>query len=128
LLPSRVENGPNPKNRALARNALAKIAESHGHFAGDFFPGTEKRQRDRETQKALWELSQDEIRFLAENQDVQHTLSDGDKRGAAIDPQERATLLTPHCGEKIDYPPVPPRNRALRRLASINYRCPEAKR
>jgi hypothetical protein len=31
----------------------------------DFFPGTET-PRDRETQKALGELSQDEIRFLAE--------------------------------------------------------------
>jgi len=58
---------------------LAKIAEAMDISLADFFPGTET-PRDRETQKALGELSQDEIRFLAEIKKYSTTLSDGDKR------------------------------------------------
>ena len=44
---------------------LAKIAEAMDISLADFFPGTET-PRDKETQKMLGELSQDEIRFLVE--------------------------------------------------------------
>src|SRR6201987_3397598 len=58
---SRVENG----HTVPSLETLAKIAESMVISLADFFPGTET-PRDRETQKMLGELSQDEIRFLAE--------------------------------------------------------------
>ena len=58
----------------------------------DFFPGTET-PRDRETQKALGELSQDEIRFLAEIKKYSNTLSDGDKRLVLAMIRKMATLI-----------------------------------
>src|SRR5436853_7921604 len=58
---SRVENG----HTVPSLETLAKIAEAMDISLADFFPGTET-PRDRETQKALGEMSQDEIRFLAE--------------------------------------------------------------
>jgi hypothetical protein len=60
----------------------------------DFFPGTET-PRDRETQKMLGELSQDEIRFLVEIKRYSTTLSDGDKRLVLAMIRKMATLLPP---------------------------------
>jgi hypothetical protein len=58
----------------------------------DFFPGTET-PRDKETQKMLGELSQDEIRFLAEIKRYSTTLSDGDKRLVLAMIRKMASLL-----------------------------------
>src|SRR5215471_19071243 len=58
---SRVENG----HTVPSLETLAKIAEAMEISLADFFPGAET-PRDRETQKMLGELSQDEIRFLVE--------------------------------------------------------------
>ena len=58
---SRVENG----HTVPSLETLAKIAEAMDISLADFFPGTET-PRDKETQKMLGELSQDEIRFLVE--------------------------------------------------------------
>jgi transcriptional regulator with XRE-family HTH domain len=58
---SRVENG----HTVPSLETLAKIAEAMEISLADFFPGTET-SHDKETQKMLGELSQDEIRFLAE--------------------------------------------------------------
>ena len=58
----------------------------------DFFPGTET-PRDKETQKMLGELSQDEIRFLAEIKKYSTTLSEGDKRLVLAMIRKMATLL-----------------------------------
>jgi len=65
--------------RCRSLETLAKIAEAMDISLADFFPGTET-PRDRETQKMLGELSQDEIRFLVEIKRYSSTLSDGDKR------------------------------------------------
>src|SRR5260221_2145584 len=70
---SRVENG----HTVPPLETLAKIAEAMDISLADFFPGTET-PRDRETQKAHRELSQDEIRFLAEMQKHSTTVSDRD--------------------------------------------------
>ena len=56
---SRVENG----HTVPSLETLAKIDEAMDISLADFFPGTET-PRDKETQKMLGELSQDEIRFL----------------------------------------------------------------
>src|ERR1700709_2895172 len=72
---SRVENG----HTVPSLETLAKIAEAMDISLADFFPGTET-PRDKETQKMLGELSQDEIRFLAETIMYSNKLSDGDKR------------------------------------------------
>ena len=93
---SRVENGhtvPSPET-------LAKIAEAMDISLADFFPGTET-PRDRETQKALGELSQDEIRFLAEIKKYSNTLSEGDKRLVLAMIRKMATLLPPAVAKKI---------------------------
>src|SRR5438128_4705847 len=58
---SRVENG----HTVPSLETLAKIAEAMDISLADFFPGTET-PRDRDTQKMLGELSEDEIRFLSE--------------------------------------------------------------
>jgi len=65
----------------------------------DFFPGN-RTPRDRETQKALGELSQDEIRFLAEIKKYSTTLSDGDKRLVLAMIRRWQRLFRP-CGEKL---------------------------
>ena len=85
---SRVENG----HTVPSLETLAKIAEAMDISLADFFPGTET-PRDRETQKALGELSQDEIRFLAEIKKYSTTLSDGDKRLVLAMIRKMATLL-----------------------------------
>ena len=76
----------------LSRVTLAKIAEAMEISLADFFPGTET-PRDKETQKMLGELSQDEIRFLAEIKKYSTTLSEGDKRLVLAMIRKMATLL-----------------------------------
>ena len=72
---SRVENG----HTVPSLETLAKIAEAMEINLADFFPGTDTPQ-DRETRKMLGELSEEEIRFLAEIKRYSTTLSDDDKR------------------------------------------------
>src|ERR1700757_1022919 len=85
---SRVENG----HTVPSLETLAKIAEAMEISLADFFPGTEA-PRDKETQKMLGELSQDEIRFLAEIKKYSTTLSEGDKRLVLAMIRKMATLL-----------------------------------
>jgi transcriptional regulator with XRE-family HTH domain len=93
---SRVENG----HTVPSLETLAKIAEAMDISLADFFPGTET-PRDRETQKALGELSQDEIRFLAEIKKYSTTLSEGDKRLVLAMIRKMATLLPAQAVKKL---------------------------
>ena len=72
---SRVENG----HTVPSLETLAKIAEAMDIGLADFFPAHET-QRDRDTQRMLGELSQEEVRFLAEIKRYSSTLSDSDKK------------------------------------------------
>ena len=72
---SRVENG----HTVPSLETLAKIAEAMEISLAEFFPGTET-SRDRESQRMLSELSQDEIRFLGEIKKYTSTLSDRDRK------------------------------------------------
>src|ERR1700739_2770031 len=69
---SRVENG----HTVPSLETLAKIAEAMEISLADFFPGTDTPQ-DRDTTTLWGELSQDEIRFLAEIKKYSTTLSEG---------------------------------------------------
>src|ERR1700723_3992655 len=93
---SRVENGPT----VPSLETLAKIAQAMDISLADFFPGTET-PRDKETQKMLGELSQDEIRFLAEIKRFTTTLSDGDKRLVLAMIRKMATLIPPPTTKKL---------------------------
>ena len=99
---SRVENG----HTVPSLETLAKIAEAMEIALADFFPGAET-PRDRDTQKMLGELSEDEIRFLSEIKKYSTTLSDGDKRLVLAMIRKMATVI----------PPPPPRKIAARRTA-----------
>ena len=91
---SRVENG----HTVPSLETLAKIAEAMEINLADFFPGTDTAQ-DRETRKMLGELSEEEIRFLADIKRYSTSLSEDDKKlvlamirkMAAIIPPPRAT-------------------------------------
>jgi transcriptional regulator with XRE-family HTH domain len=72
---SRVENG----HTVPSLETLAKIAEAMEISLADFFPGTDTPQ-DRETKKVLGELSEEEIRFLADIKKYSATLTDDDKK------------------------------------------------
>lgn len=72
---SRVENG----HTVPSLETLAKIAEAMDIGLADFFPASET-PRDRETQKMLGELSEEEIRFLAEIKRYSSGLSESDKK------------------------------------------------
>jgi len=96
---SRVENG----HTVPSLETLAKIAEAMEISLADFFPGTET-PRDKETQKMLGELSQDEIRFLAEIKKYSTTLSDGDKRLVLAMIRKMATLLPAQAGQQVRKP------------------------
>jgi len=98
---SRVENG----HTVPSLETLAKIAEAMEIALADFFPGAET-PRDRDTQKMLGELSEDEIRFLSEIKKYSTTLSDGDKRLVLAMIRKMATVIPP-----------PPRKVAARRSA-----------
>src|ERR1700746_1902308 len=87
---SRVENG----HTVPSLETLAKIAEAMEISLADFFPGTET-PRDKETQKMLGELSQDEIRFLGEIKKYSTTLSEADNRLGLAMIRKMATLIPP---------------------------------
>ena len=72
---SRVENG----HTVPSLETLAKIAEAMEIGLADFFPGTET-PRDRDTQRMLGDLSEEEIRFLGEIKRYSSGLSEGDKK------------------------------------------------
>lgn len=72
---SRVENG----HTVPSLETLAKIAEAMEIGLADFFPGAET-PRDRDTQRMLGDLSDEEIRFLGEIKRYSSGLSDTDKK------------------------------------------------
>ena len=104
---SRVENG----HTVPSLETLAKIAEAMEIALADFFPGAET-PRDRDTQKMLGELSEDEIRFLSEIKKYSTTLSDGDKRLVLAMIRKMATVIPP--------PPRKVNSAALRLLVVIS--------
>ncbi len=93
---SRVENG----HTVPSLETLAKIAEALDITLADFFPGSETPS-ERDAQKMLGELSDDEVRFLAEIKKYSTTLNEGDKRlvlamirkMASIAPAQRKVAL-----------------------------------
>ena len=93
---SRVENG----HTVPSLETLAKIAEALDITLADFFPGSETPS-ERDAQKMLGELSDDEVRFLADIKKYSTTLSEGDKRlvlamirkMASIAPAQRKAAL-----------------------------------
>jgi len=87
---SRVENG----HTVPSLETLAKIAEAMEITLADFFPG-EESARDRDTRKMLGEMTEEEIRFLAEIKKYSGGLSDGDKRLVLAMIRKMATML-PH--------------------------------
>src|SRR5208283_369633 len=87
---SRVENG----HTVPSLETLAKIAEAMEISLADFFPGTDTPQ-DRETRKMLGELSDDEIRFLADIKKYSTSLSDDDKRLVLAMIRKMATIVPP---------------------------------
>lgn len=87
---SRVENG----HTVPSLETLAKIAEAMEITLVDFFPATET-PRDRDTQKILGELSEDEIRFLREIKRCTTTLSDDDKRLVLAMIRKMVSLIPP---------------------------------
>src|ERR1039458_9947090 len=87
---SRVENGHTVPSLAT----LAQIAEAMEISLADFFPGTDTPQ-DRETRKILGELSEEEIRFLADIKKYSTTLSDDDKRLVLAMIRKMATIVPP---------------------------------
>jgi transcriptional regulator with XRE-family HTH domain len=87
---SRVENG----HTVPSLETLAKIAEAMEISLADFFPGTDTAQ-DRETRKMLGELSEEEIRFLADIKRYSTSLSDDDKRLVLAMIRKMATIVPP---------------------------------
>lgn len=93
---SRVENG----HTVPSLETLAKIAEALDISLADFFPGSETPS-ERDAQKMLGELSEEEVRFLAEIRKYSTTLNEGDKRlvlamirkMASIAPAQRKAAL-----------------------------------
>jgi transcriptional regulator with XRE-family HTH domain len=93
---SRVENG----HTVPSLETLAKIAEALEITLADFFPGSETPS-ERDAQKMLGELSEEEVRFLAEIKKYSTTLNEGDKRlvlamirkMASIAPAQRKAAL-----------------------------------
>jgi transcriptional regulator with XRE-family HTH domain len=72
---SRVENG----HTVPSLETLAKIAEAMDINLSDFFPGAETIQ-DRETRRILGELSEEEVKFLADIKRYSTALSEADKQ------------------------------------------------
>ncbi|MBI1749058.1 MAG: helix-turn-helix transcriptional regulator [Acidobacteria bacterium] len=93
---SRVENG----HTVPSLETLAKIAEALDITLADFFPGSETPS-ERDAQKMLGELSDEEVRFLGEIKKYSTTLNEGDKRlvlamirkMASITPTQRKAAL-----------------------------------
>ncbi len=99
---SRVENG----HTVPSLETLAKIAEAMDITLADFFPGTETA-RDRDTQRMLGELSEEEIRFLAEIKKHSSTLSEGDKRLVLAMIRKMASIAPPPQPRKPSAPRRP---------------------
>jgi transcriptional regulator with XRE-family HTH domain len=87
---SRVENG----HTVPSLETLAKIAEAMEISLADFFPGSDTAQ-DRETRKMLGELSEEEIRFLADIKKYSTTLSEDDKKLVLAMIRKMATIIPP---------------------------------
>ena len=87
---SRVENG----HTVPSLETLAKIAEAMEIQLADFFPGSDTPQ-DRETRKVLGELSEEEIRFLADIKKYSATLSEDDKKLVLAMIRKMATVIPP---------------------------------
>jgi transcriptional regulator with XRE-family HTH domain len=87
---SRVENG----HTVPSLETLAKIAEAMEISLADFFPGTDTQQ-DRETRKMLGELSEEEIRFLADIKKYSTSLTEEDKKLVLAMIRKMATLTPP---------------------------------
>src|SRR5579859_2081567 len=87
---SRVENG----HTVPSLETLAKIAEAMEISLADFFPGADTPQ-DRETKKVLGELSEEEIRFLADIKKYSTTLSNDDKRLVLAMIRKMSTVIPP---------------------------------
>ncbi len=93
---SRVENG----HTVPSLETLAKIAEALDITLADFFPGSETPS-ERDAQKMLGELSDVDVRLLAEIKKCSTTLNEGDKRlvlamirkMASIAPSQRRAAL-----------------------------------
>lgn len=85
---SRVENG----HTVPSLETLAKIAEAMDINLADFFPGADTAQ-DRETKRALGELSEEEIRFLAEIKRYSTTLTEDDKKLVLAMIRKMATVV-----------------------------------
>lgn len=85
---SRVENG----HTVPSLETLAKIAEAMEISLADFFPGADTPQ-DRETKKALGELSEEEIRFLADIKRYSASLTDEDKKLVLAMIRKMATVV-----------------------------------
>jgi transcriptional regulator with XRE-family HTH domain len=92
---SRVENG----HTVPSLETLAKIAEAMGINLADFFPVPDTPE-EREARRAAGELSEEELRVLADVKRYTEGLSDTDKmlvlamirRMAAVPPEARRTL------------------------------------
>ncbi len=85
---SRVENG----HTVPSLETLAKIAEAMEISLADFFPSADTPQ-DRETKKVLGELSEEEIRFLADIKKYSTTLTDEDKKLVLAMIRKMATVV-----------------------------------
>ncbi|MGB6877583.1 MAG: helix-turn-helix transcriptional regulator [Candidatus Acidiferrales bacterium] len=85
---SRVENG----HTVPSLETLAKIAEAMEISLADFFPSADTPQ-DRETKKMLGELSEEEIRFLADIKKYSTTLTDEDKKLVLAMIRKMATVV-----------------------------------
>jgi len=96
---SRVENGAALDVALL--ETLAKIAEAMEISLADFFPGSDTPQ-DRETRKMLGELSEEEIRFLADIKKYSTTLSDDDKKLVLAMIRKMATIIPPVRSGKVN--------------------------
>ena len=92
---SRVENG----HTVPSLETLAKIAEAMQINLADFFPGSDTPQ-DRETRKILGELSEEEIRFLADIKKYSATLSEDDKKLVLAMIRKMATVVPPQAVRK----------------------------
>lgn len=90
---SRVENG----HTVPSLETLAKIAEAMDIGLADFFPGAETSQ-DRETRRILGELSEEEVKFLADIKRYSTSLSEGDKQ--LVMAMIRKMAATPPAGRK----------------------------
>ena len=100
---SRVENG----HTVPSLETLAKIAEAMEINLADFFPGSDTPQ-DRETRKVLGELSDEEIRFLAEIKRYSTALSEDDKKLVLAMIRKMATIVaSPRSGKPAASPRRP---------------------